>query len=166
ERKHIQAIVALRQGENGKKIDLPNNLIAIKEYEYIVLMKKQPRAPQQHWSFKVGKTRIENYGDILISKTISFKNKTSAQVLDAEKISKKAAWRFRQDGDIFEKFGGGTKTLNAYLIDKKVPARLRDTLPVLAVGNQILVIANLEISDKVKIDDTTIEAYLIEYVVD
>ena len=86
--------------------------------------------------------------------------------IDADKLPRTARWRTRRDGDNFTKFGGGTKGLNAYLIDKKIPARLRDKLPVLANGNDILAIAGIEISDKVKTDLNTLEAYVIEFVKD
>jgi tRNA(Ile)-lysidine synthase len=62
---------------------------------------------------------------------------------------------------VFEKFGGGTKPLRSYLIDKKIPTRLRDSLPVLASGNQILCILGVEISESVKIDKNTKMAYAV-----
>ena len=66
---------------------------------------------------------------------------------------------FRRDGDEFEKFGGGTKSLSDYLIDKKVPVRLRNLTPVLASGNKILIIAGVEISEQLKVDKNTKMAY-------
>ena len=60
---------------------------------------------------------------------------------------------------MFEKFGGGTKSLSDYLIDKKVPVRLRAITPVLAIGNEILIIAGVEISNKLKVDKNTKVAY-------
>ena len=62
---------------------------------------------------------------------------------------------------MFTKYGGGTKKLKSYLIDKKIPARLRDTLPVLADENQIYAIAGVEISDLAKVENVP-TAYLIE----
>ena len=53
---------------------------------------------------------------------------------------------------MFEKFGGGTKKLKAFLIDRKVPVRLRDYIPVLADENEVYVIAGVEISEKVKVE--------------
>ena len=53
---------------------------------------------------------------------------------------------------MFEKFGGGTKKLKSFLIDKKIPVRLRDYIPVLADENEVYVVAGVEISDKVKVD--------------
>ena len=82
-------------------------------------------------------------------------------MIDAKKVPEGAVWRVRKAGDTFTKFGGGTKTLKNYLIDKKIPLRIRDSLPVLASGNEILCILGVEISDKVKLDDTTKFAYII-----
>ena len=75
------------------------------------------------------------------------------------KLPKDAVWRFRKEGDIFEKFGGGTKSLSDYLIDKKVPVRLRSITPVLAKGNEVYIIAGVEISNKLKVDSNTKTAY-------
>jgi hypothetical protein len=54
--------------------------------------------------------------------------------------------------------------LSDYLIDEKIPARLRTYLPVLASGNEILTIAGVEISDKVKVTDETKTAWAINAV--
>ncbi|MEG2457033.1 MAG: tRNA lysidine(34) synthetase TilS, partial [Clostridia bacterium] len=68
------------------------------------------------------------------------------------KIPEMAVFRFRRDGDIFTKFGGGTKKLGDYLTDKKVPLRIRDSLIVCAVDNDVLFVAGVEISHKVRVD--------------
>ena len=72
-----------------------------------------------------------------------------------EKMPKTAVIRTKRDGDKFTKFGGGTKKLNDYLTDKKVPLRIRDNLVVIADGNDILAIFDLAISDKIKVDENT-----------
>ena len=84
--------------------------------------------------------------------------------IDVKKLPKKAVWRFKEEGDVFTKFGGGTKSLSDYLIDIKVPQRLRKTLPVLAVDNEVLIVAVYQISDKLKTDDTTKTMYGINAV--
>ena len=170
EKKHIDLICDLaRNGENGARIDLPNFLYAVKEYEHITIVKKPNTGHKQTaMSFKPGKTPFSGYGTIMVSKTISYKpaRERGLMVIDADKLPKGAKWRTRKDGDVFTKFGGGTKPLGKYLIDIKVPARLRATLPVLAVGNEVYAIAGIEISDKVKTDMNTAEAYVIEFVKD
>ena len=62
---------------------------------------------------------------------------------------------------MFEKFGGGTKKLKSYLIDKKIPSRLRDYIPVLCDGNEVYIIAGVEISNKLKVDGSTKRIYCL-----
>jgi len=169
EKKHIDMIISLGlTGENGSRADLPNNLFAVKEYEYLSIVRKSTPAISKKYSFKVGRTNFFEYGTIIVTKTISHKDALSRglMVIDVDKLPRASKWRTRKDGDNFTKFGGGTKALNAYLIDKKVPARLRDKLPVLAFGSEIYAIAGIEISDHVKTDRETIEAYVLEFVKD
>ena len=82
-------------------------------------------------------------------------------LIDAKKLPKNCIWRYRKEGDEFTKFGGGKKKLKSYFIDQKIPQRLRDSIPLLACDNKIYVIAGVEISDEVKIDDKTKFAYSI-----
>lgn len=79
-------------------------------------------------------------------KTLSF---------DISAIPQNAVIRFRRTGDKFTKFGGGTVSLSDYLTDKKVPQSLRDKLPLVCVGSEVLIVGGVEISDKVKIKPDT-----------
>lgn len=74
---------------------------------------------------------------------------------DLDKIPQTAVVRFMREGDKFKKFGGGTKNLGDYFTDKKIPVRIRKSIPVIADGNQILVVCGVEISDSVKVDGST-----------
>lgn len=165
--KHINAIMALSaDGLNGEKVSLPHNAYAVKEYEYISLVRREVHPEYKEYSFKVGKTVIEGFGTVTVTKTISYKLaiQRGLCVIDAKKLPKKAKWRFRLDGDMFEKIGGGTKKLNAYFTDKKVPARLRPTTPVLALEHDIYVVGGVSIGEKVKTDRDTIDAYVLEFI--
>ena len=164
--KHLNAIMTLSaDGLNGEKVSLPHNAYAVKEYEYISLVRREARPEFKEYSFKVGKTLVEGFGTITVTKTISYKLaiQRGLCVIDASKLPKKAKWRFRLDGDMFEKFGGGTKKLNSYFTDKKVPARLRPTTPVLALDHEVYVVGGVAISEKVKTDRDTIDAYVLEF---
>jgi tRNA(Ile)-lysidine synthase len=169
ERKHIDMIITLaKSGENGSRTDLPNNLYAVKEYEYLSVVRKMPSVAVKIYSFKIGRTLFAEYGTIIITKTISHKDavKRGLMVIDADKLPRAAKWRTRKEGDTFTKFGGGTKSLNSYFIDRKIPSRLRDKTPVLAYGSEIYAIAGIEISELVKTDRETLEAYVLEFVKD
>ena len=74
---------------------------------------------------------------------------------DLNKIPPTAVIRTKKEGDVFKKFGGGSKSLSDYFTDKKIPLRLREDIPLIADDNEILVIFGIAISDKIKTDDTT-----------
>lgn len=153
ERKHIELIKDLALNlENGKKIRLPLDVTVRKEYgfltfENVYVEKPTLKKPNKCFSFDV-----EGFGTVTI-KRVKTDNLTDGLYFDYRKVPKDAYWRFREDGDVFEKFGGGTKKLKSIFIDKKIPVRKRDYIPVLASGNEVYVIAGVAISDKVKVED-------------
>jgi len=160
ERKHIDLIAELAiKGENGKKISLPFNILAVKEYDYITLHNKQKEKVEFEAEFKCGEIEVPNFGKLVVKRVKELGN-VEGLLIDYRKVPKDAVWRFRKEGDVFTKFGGGSKKLKSYLIDKKVPARLRDITPVLAYENEIFAIAGIEISDKVKVEGVP-TAYLV-----
>ena len=71
-----------------------------------------------------------------------------------------AVIRSFEQGDVFTKFGGGTKPLNRYFIDKKIPERKRKTIPVIAAGNTVLVICGVEIADSLRTDENSDVRYV------
>lgn len=165
ERKHLKIINDLAlQAENGAKITLPNRVSVIKEYNYITITNKNFTPEPKTWALERGKIDVPSFGMIEMQVTRKLEIGEFTHLLDYNKVPKNAIWRYRKDGDIFEKFGGGTKTLSDYLIDQKIPARLRTYIPVLAVGHEILCVAGVEISNKVKVDETTKTAWGINAV--
>ncbi len=161
ERVHINMIKDLAKGENGRKISLPNGVVGIKEYEYITLIKKEKRIIADEIPFAIGKTNFANIQEITVRRTKDFTITPGKLLMDAAKLPKDAVWRVMKKGDTFTKFGGGTKSLRNYLIDKKIASRVRQELPVLAKGSEVYCILGVEISDSVKIDDNTKMAYIV-----
>lgn len=163
ERKHVEAIKDLaRNHENGKKIDLPLGITVFKEYEYVTITNKKRPEVKLYAELKCGEVKVPYFGKLVIKRVKDFVKKDGVLYIDYKKVPRDAVWRFRQKGDIFEKFGGGTKKLKDYLIDKKVPQRERNYIPVLASGNEILAVAGMEISEKVKIDGNVTTALKVE----
>lgn len=165
EKKHLNLVCDLAMnGDNGAKINLPNGVVVIKEYGFITFTNKKLKANIKPLKLKRGKFNVPGVGvlEVYISNNIDIN--AYQNVFDAKKVDKNAVWRFRKNGDVFEKFGGGTKSLNEFFIDRKVPSRFRDVLPVLAVGNEILVVAGVEISDKVKVDKDTTQIYGVNFI--
>ena len=160
ERKHIKMIKEMAiEAPNGTKINLPNGITVLKEYNFLTLTNKKFKRKNNSWKITRGVKNISGFGVIETYVTRKFEIDKYNHIVDYNKIPKDAVWRFRKDGDVFEKFGGGTKSLSDYLIDKKIPRRLRDITPVLACGDEVLIVAGVEISNKVKLDENTKTAY-------
>lgn len=162
EKKHIDMIKDLAVNmENGKQINLPFEVTVSKEYDYLTFKNTYVEKIELDRPLKIENFEI-TFGVVSIKRAKAEqigKSKAKALYFDAKKVPKGAKWRYREEGDVFEKFGGGTKKLKSYLIDKKVPVRLRDFIPVLAYENEVFVIAGIEVSDKVKVDENATYCY-------
>lgn len=165
EKKHLKMIYDLVvSGENGSKVNLPNKVIAVKEYNFITFTNKKVVSTLKPFKLKRGKFDIPNVGVLEVYNTNTKAIGEYQVVFDNKKVPAGAEWRFRKPGDVFEKFGGGRKSLNEYLIDKKIPARFRDDLPVLALGSEVFVVAGVEISELVKLDKTSKSACGVNFI--
>ncbi len=163
ERKHILLIRSLAtELENGKKISLPFNVVAIKEYDYLTLVNKEKETVEFCAENRCGEILVPPNKKLVVKRVKDFTQKSGSVIFDYRKVPKTAKWRFRQEGDVFTKFGGGTKKLKSFLIDKKIPQRKRDFIPVLADGNEVFVVAGIEISDKVKVENVP-TAFSVEF---
>lgn len=157
DKSHIDGLLALKQAQNGKRISLLNGVVGVKEYTHVAFYKLGEAATEAA-KFGLGEFSFGSYTINVeaCDKAVNLKDKKSGELyLDLDKISPNVVVRTRQEGDVFTKFGGGTKNLGDYLTDKKIPLLQRGTLPVVAVDNVVLAVCGLEISDLVKIDDKT-----------
>ena len=147
---HFKDILKLTTLNNGSKITLPKNVVAVKEYDKIAFYIESEKVENITVNYKIAKFKFYDKTYEITTKPLE-----GALIFDGDKIPQNAIIRTKRDGDVFKKFGGGTKKLKDYLIDKKIPRANRETLPLLAVDNQILLIFGVEISDDIKVTDTT-----------
>ena len=160
EKFHYDNVIALANGFGGRRLSLPFDLVAVNEYDSITIISNSyfdSIAEQISLPVTIGQTKT-SYGTVNV--TADEPNQPSLQ-LDWDKLPSTAVIRTPQQGDVFTKFGGGTKTLVKYLIDKKVPQRQRNKLLLVADGNNVLVVCGIEIADSVKIDKNTTNKYYI-----
>ena len=165
ERKHFEAIINLaKKSENGAKINLPENIDVYREYDYITIARKRPRlVVNTEYDFKIGTITFGDYGKLKVSRAKTGELVEGSLLIDLDKVPENAKWRIRKEGDFIEKFGGGVKKLKTYFMDKKIPVRLRNYLPVLAVGSEVLAVAGVDISEQLRVTETTKKFGLIKY---
>ena len=166
EEKHLRIIKSMVSvAQSGTKINLPNNVMVQKEYDHITVVSKNKKYSFKSVGLKSGVTSFGRLGEVSIKRTYkpSIKNLNNQHIVDGTKIPTNAIWRTKLKGDVFTKFGGGTKKLVDYLSDKKVPQRLRGMIPVLASESEIYIVAGMEISEKAKIDETSKSGFILDY---
>ncbi len=155
EKVHVDAVLSLKNEENGKSVDLPKGVVAVKDYGRITLYKKKSKEEFCE-SFKLGTYEFAGRTYRFEKTTYSGQKRSDNRLIaDFSKIPDGAVIRNRRLGDTFEKFGGGAKKLKDYLIEKKIPQRERDDLLLLCKGEKVVIICGIEISDAVKVDKDT-----------
>ncbi len=151
--KHLESVYALQEMQTGARAVLKGGIVAERIYDKIAFFIEG--AIRGEWSrgFAVGSFDGGSY-EITVS-TEPIEGAEKLLRFDGEKVPENAVFRFPEEGDTFEKFGGGRKSLKKYLVDKKISARERESLPVLADGKEILLVCGVEISEKLRVDERT-----------
>lgn len=78
--------------------------------------------------------------------------------VDLAAVPEGAVWRTRREGDTFLPCNGHQKSLKKFLTERKIPARVGRELPVLAKGSEVLCIAGVELSERIKRTQNTARA--------
>lgn len=157
--KNIQEVLSLLNCENGAKVCVGQGYTAAREYSYITIGKfDSALKSNDETSVKIGDNIFDGQ-KITIAKISKPKAEQYIQkiksgnkcalVFDSSKLPIGAVLRYRRDGDIFTDFGGTTKKLKEFLINKKIPSRLRDNIPLICYNNNVLVIVGIEISSSI-----------------
>lgn len=156
EYKHIEAVKALSDKPAGVCIHLPHAVTAYGEREKIAFSKRTES--DQNFA-EIAFCEGENIIGAVTVAAVPAENrvKKGSITVDADCLSG-AVLRFRKDGDRFCPCGGKTKKLKEYLNEKHIPNRKKDTIPLICRGDEVLVIAGIELSDKVKLTDATQKA--------
>ncbi len=161
-RAQIERVAELRTMRVGASAELANGVIAAKEYDGVALY-----IPRYKYGGSAALNKGINFIDGLrvdVEQASADKNelkKRRGEIADFEKLSG-AELRFRRDGDVFVPFGGKEKKLKEYFITEKIPSRLRDRIPLVCRGGEVLVIVGYEISDKVKVTDATTDTVAVK----
>ncbi|MGN0819009.1 MAG: tRNA lysidine(34) synthetase TilS [Christensenellaceae bacterium] len=166
--KHVDAIYALCRNQSGSRADLLNSVYAVKCGDKITFKSTAPTI-SFHFPYAV-KTFETPCGSISIEKVdhADFSGYSPASVsntlyFDGDKIPSLAEIRTKKDGDVFTKYGGGTKSLKRYLTDKKLYSEQRSVVPLIACDNEILCVVGIAISDKIKITPSTANVMKISF---
>ncbi|MCD8078187.1 MAG: tRNA lysidine(34) synthetase TilS [Lachnospiraceae bacterium] len=141
--RHVTAVRDLREGPVGRQIFLPGGVIVRRGYRDLIFgtldaenkKTEGSSAPPQAEFVTFPRTDGEKIPE-----------KRYTKWFDCDKISGDVFFRHRRPGDVIELKGVGKKTVKSYMIDAKIPAERRDSLWLLADGEQILWIVGYRMS--------------------
>lgn len=160
-------ILADRSGASGARFSLPFNLEAAVGDDKIAIHLPEKEGKKEGFEYSItipaeieikktgGRWRAElrDYSEPLF-KEISADN--SAGIFDAEKLADTITVRSRREGDRMQPLGmSGTKKLQDIFTDKKIPRRLRASMPVFESGGDIFWIPGVASGEKFKVSNET-----------
>ncbi|KYH34376.1 tRNA(Ile)-lysidine synthase [Clostridium tepidiprofundi DSM 19306] len=165
---HVYDVIKIQRQGTGKKINLPNNIIAINNYGNIEMHKHceyNDKSDKREIILDIQKRNIINEEGIVISFDIIDVNndvnrikrkKGLTKYFDYDKIKKEIVFRHRSTGDFFMPLGMKcNKKLNRMFIDLKIPREERDNVPLICFGDEIAWIVGYRVSERFKIDSNT-----------
>jgi len=144
--KHIIDLINIIKNKKPNiEINLPNDLIAKKEYTKLTFYKKNTN---KELNYKIEVTDKKIQIDNIIIKKINNTDEDGNNIckLNSKNIQLPLYIRNKQDGDFIYQLGlNGRKKVKEIFIENKVPKNLRNNYPILVdSNNQILWIPNLK----------------------
>ncbi len=169
---HLEdALKLIHQNVTSTGIDLPYGLRIEIDYDHILLtLDKSMNTLALNYDIKVGEAihipelNVHIHSDY-IKRTQDFviRNEDQIKYFDLDKIQRGIKLRTRKAGDQFSPLGmKGTKKLKDFFIDEKIAKDVRDTIPLVCCGSDILWIVGYRISEKYKIENNTKNILVLE----
>jgi len=158
---HIEDIISLiKTGKSGDRVYLPRDIRVIRDYSVLRITSLSP--------VKIGEGEIAPPGEIVFREAgikikALFEEKGYGQgdnkytvLLDAGNMIFPLKVRHRDKGDFFYPHGfGKKKKLQDYFVDEKVPRDVRDSVPILVSGNDIVWVAGYRTDERFKVTEKT-----------
>lgn len=163
---HTNSLFELLESQSGSTVDLPGSFKAEREYRFLVITRKgngeeNGMLPDIRLNIP-GVTRTEEWGvsikaEVLEEIPREMGDNPYSIYLDYDECrDREFILRARKTGDRFIPLGmNGTKKLKDFFIDQKVPRRLRESIPIVVCGEDILWIAFYRQSDSCRINEKT-----------
>lgn len=157
---HIEAIRRLLQQNGSKQITLPYGLSVQMTYDTILFTQKKPNAEKTPDFYRQIKMK-----SFLYEKNETIPQKKYTKWLSYDKIKSECSLkglaleeRTRQPGDYLVIDGQGhRKKLKEYMVEEKIPKDLRNSIPLLTIGSEVLWVAGFRINENYKVSEDTVE---------
>ncbi|ONI45890.1 tRNA lysidine(34) synthetase TilS [Candidatus Epulonipiscioides gigas] len=153
---HLNSAVSLLNNQSGKSINLSEGVKILKtQHSLVVYLVKEPSELLIKPLF-IGTNEFKNYVIILNFVKEFSKNFPNiyTKYVDYDKIKSGLKVRSKIKGDKI-KTHLGTKTLKKIFIDEKIPINLRENIPIIVDGDEVVCIFNSRLNADYYITDKT-----------
>ncbi|MGN0297931.1 MAG: tRNA lysidine(34) synthetase TilS [Lachnospiraceae bacterium] len=150
---HVEALLDLIEKNTVAKKYFPYGLQVVNQYGRIVFLKPEPgmEAVKEEPESYFMEMRMKNREELK-----NFKENSCTKCFDYDKIKSGVILRTRQPNDWMQLYQDGRgKKLKDILIDLKIPKEQRDTIPLVALNNEILWIVGYRRSMAYRVEDNT-----------
>ena len=158
--------------ETGTEMSLPGGLMLRAEYDRLLLVdtaEERRAAPAEVELPTPGSARFAGFtfsvpviDDPPEIEAVLKTWDRREEMVDFDRLRPPLTIRTRRPGDRFRPLGApGSRKLHDFFIDEKVPARLRDGIPLVCDREGIVWVAGHRIADRVRVTDDTRRAAVI-----
>ena len=160
---HIRQINEKIEASEKWEIHLPDGIFVYGEKGGVVVARQKPGqnlTPQFNYLLTIpGQVTIKEIGRILrgsLTTNIEISDERKAAYIDYNALGKEISVRNKRPGDRFCPLGvKGSKKLQDFFIDEKIPAEDRDKIPLVESGGRIIWVAGQRIDERVKVTEKT-----------
>lgn len=152
---NIKALNSLLKKQKGKRVSLPEGLMAYRESKKILISKRK-KFEIKNVEISVGKSKKINDGVISINKVFlrdaKKNNDSSIEYISGDDISGKFILRTWKDGDRFYPLGmKGSKKISNFLTEQDIPSYKKKEQLVLTNSGKIVWVVGLRLDDMFKL---------------
>lgn len=169
-RGHVEDILKLYSNETGRRIDLPYRLLAVRKMRGVCICRRINRDEKEPCSETVlapGTFALENGAlnvKILECDGAVIPQNMYTKTFDYDKIKDTLKLRTRLPGDfIVINPDGRRKSFSNYLTDMKVDKELRDRIPLVTRGSEILWAIGMRSGESCRTDEKTTRALVMTF---
>lgn len=169
---HLEPLVELvSAGKRGKAVEIVRGWEAVERGGRLLIREKSSAAPGESLqetlvieapgSYDFGGVRFQ----LLADEPLFVPDSSECIRMDREKLRWPLHLRFRRPGDRFRPLGmSGTKKLQDFFTDCRVPREERGSIPLLCDVEKICWVAGMRLDDRVKVDSETRKILTVKFV--
>lgn len=172
-KRHVDQVLNLAGNDVGKQINLPYDLLVVRDYDDLIFQRTKEYVKKSNFSYKLsglGEYMLDDWNAninlSILPNTKDFKvpKNRYTKAFDYDKIKGDLYLRERQSGDnIVLNEAGQKKSIKKYMIDEKIPKDIRNQVPILATGDEVLWIVGYRSGADFWVDEDTKTILIIEF---